>query len=69
MSMDNLVIGIWAILLYEYGQSCKMSMGNLVHMYIYVCRCMYICVDMYMCMNMIVSCMFIRAYIACVCTL
>ena len=52
---------------------CYISMGSLVSMsvciYLYMCRCMCLCADMYMCIYMIVSCMFIRAHIAFVCTL
>ena len=59
------------------GIKANWSMGNLVSMfvniyiyiYLYMCQCMCLCVDMYMCMNMIVSCMFICAHTAFVCTL
>ena len=48
-------------------------MGNLVSMlvdiYLYMWWCICLCVDMYMCIYMIVSCKFIRAHIAFVCTL
>ena len=55
----------------EYGQICYVSMGNLVIMLVdlYMWLCMCLCVDMYLFIYMIVSCKFIRAHIAFVCTL